>query len=389
MHDSSDMIRYLGRRLVLPFSFALCACQTVENPWNNRPAWTFIPSPHDVGSLAHSHCGGSGGLFLAFGGIKEGQESPFNSGMIVYDSLQNLWSNVDAKDGPAARNFASFALMDQKAYVFGGEISGKEVSADAYVFDPSAGSWSSLPAPPELVPRKQATLTRVGKELVIHGGKGTQPITNWARYRPGIARWQVHSYPEGMTARVGHIALALDESKIFIWGGFEGQERRGDGFILDLKSQTVKKVPASTPRSNAKALLLGDYVLIWGGAGPAGPVADGALLNLNTLQWTALPSIPDARFQKLQGAEVIAQDNGRFLLFGGRIASDAFNDQLWSFDIERSQWSLIRTNEGPPGRIAHCFMNLEPRKYAVFGGIGYEKGTQSLMQFDGLWILDL
>lgn len=389
MHDTSDMIRYLGRHVVLPFCLLLSGCQTVENSWNKGPSWTFIPTPQDVGSLAHSHCGGSGGLFLAFGGIKEGEESPFNASMVVYDSLQNLWLKADDKDAPSPRNFASFALMDQKVYVFGGETAERKARADAYVYDPSAGSWSSLPVPAELVPRKQATLTRVGSELVIFGGKGTGSITNWARYRPGAARWQMHAYPEGKAARVGHIALGLDESRIFIFGGFEGDDRRGDGFIFDLKTQTVKTVPALTPRSNAKALLLGDYVLIWGGAGMGGPVTEGALFNLITLQWTPLPSIPDARFQKLQGAEVIAQDKGSFLLYGGRFGADTFNDQLWSFDIERSQWSLLRTNEGPSGRIAHCFVNLEPRKYAVFGGIGYKNGTQSLMQFDGLWILDL
>jgi N-acetylneuraminic acid mutarotase len=383
------MVWYLGLRLVLPFSLLFSSCQTVENSWNKDPAWTFIPTPKQVGSLAHSLCGGSGGLFMAFGGIKEGEESPLNASMIVYDSLQNLWLKTDAKERPAARNFASFALMDQRAYVFGGETALKAESADAHVYDPSQGSWSSLPVPQSLAPRKQATLTRVGSELVIFGGKGTDSITNWARYRPGAARWQVHSYPEGIASRVGHIALGLDESQLLIWGGFEGQERLGDGFILDLKSQTLKPLPAWTPRANARALLLGDHVLVWGGAGPDGPVPDGALLNMKSMKWTQLPSIPDARFEKLHGAEVVAQDKGRFLLFGGRLGSDAFNDQLWSYDIESSQWSLLRTNEGPPGRIAHCFVNLEPRKYAVFGGLGYANGTQILMQFDGLWILDL
>jgi hypothetical protein len=389
MHDTSDLIRYLGLRLGLPFTLIFSSCQTVENTWNKGPAWTFIPAPKNIGSLAHSHCGGSGGLFMAFGGIKEGQDSPLNASMIVYDSLQNLWQEADTKDGPAARNFASFALMDQKAYVFGGETAQKTASIDAYVYDPSEGSWSSLPVPESVAPRKQATLTRVGSELVIFGGKGNDAITNWARYRPGAARWQLHSYPEGMAARVGHIALGLDESRLLIWGGFEGKERRGDGYIIDLKSQSMKPLPASTPRANARTLLLGDHVLVWGGAGPDGPVPNGVLLNVNSRQWTALPSIPDIRFQSLQGAEVVAQGNSGFLLFGGRFGSDAFNDQLWSYDIERSQWSLLRTDEYPPGRVAHCFVNLEPRKYAVFGGLGYQTGTQSLMQFDGLWILDL
>jgi len=326
---------------------------------------------------------------MAFGGIEEGAESPLSGRMVVYDGLQNLWQPVDEKGGPSARNFASFTLLDQKAYVFGGETAPNRESADAYVYDPSAGSWSSLPVPQSLDPRKQATLTRVGSELVIFGGKGVEPVTNWAHYRPGAAHWQMHSHKTGLAPRVAHIALGLDESRLFIWGGFEGKERRGDGFIFDLKSFAVKPVPPFPPRANARALLLGDHVLVWGGAGAHGQVPNGALLNLNSLQWTTLPSIPDSHFQELQGAEVVAQGKDGFLLFGGRFGSEGFNDQLWSYDIAGSQWSLIRSDENPPGRMAHCFVNLEPGKYVVFGGLGYEKGTQSLKQFDGLWILDL
>lgn len=389
MHDTSDMIWYRSLRFALPFTLLLSSCQTVENAWNQDPSWTFIPTPKHVGALAHSLCGGSGGLFLAFGGIEEGRDSPLNAGLVVYDSLLNLWQVPDAKEGPAARNFASFVMLDQKAYVFGGETAQNPANADAYVYDPSAGSWSSLPVPQSVVPRKQATLTRVGSELVIFGGQGRDPITNWARYRPGAARWQVHSYSEDMAPRVGHVALGLDESRLLIWGGFEGKERRGDGYVFDLKSQTRKPVPALAARANARALLLGDNVLVWGGAGSEGPWSDGVLLNVNSLQWTSLPPIPDTRFQRLQGAEVVAQGNHGFLLFGGRLGAEAFNDQLWSYDIERSQWLLLRTKEKPPGRVAHCFVNLEPRKYAVFGGLGYENKTRSLTQFDGLWILDL
>lgn len=389
MHDTSDMIWYRVLRFALPFTLLVTSCQTMENAWNKGPAWTFIPAPQHVGSLAHSLCGGSGGLFMAFGGIEEGKESPLNASLIVYDSLQNLWQEAPTKEGPAPRNFASFVMMDQKAYVFGGETIQRAANADAYVYDPSEGFWSSLPVPPSVVPRKQATLTRVGSELVIFGGKGTEHITNLTRYRPGAARWQVHAHPEGMAPRVGHIALGLDESRLLIWGGFEGTERRGDGFIFDLKAQTMKPVPALAPRANARALLLGDNALVWGGAGSDGPRPDGALLNVNSLQWTQLPPIPDKRFQRLQGAEVVAKGDRGFLLFGGRLGADAFNDQLWSYDIEHSEWSLLRTDEKPPGRLAHCFVNLEPGKYAVFGGLGYEIGTQSMTHFDGLWILDL
>ncbi|HET9237360.1 MAG TPA: kelch repeat-containing protein [Oligoflexus sp.] len=389
MQNTTDRIGFLGLSLLVPFTLLVSSCQTVEDSWRKGPAWTFIPTPQGVGSLAHSLCGGSGGLFMAFGGIEEGRESPLNSSMIVYDSLQNLWQKADAQEGPPARNFASFTLMDQKAYVFGGETAQNAASADAYVYDASEGFWSSLPVPEPMIARKQATLTRVGAELVIFGGKGTEPVTNWARFRPGAARWQVHSYPEAISARVSHVAIGLDESRLLIWGGFEGKERRGDGFIFDLKTQAVTSLPAITPRANARALLLGDKVLVWGGAGPDGHMPDGALLNVKSLQWTPLPSIPDPRFQRLQGAEVVAQGTGSFLLFGGRFGLEAFNDQLWSYDIERSEWSLLRTKENPQGRIAHCFVNLEPRKYAVFGGLGYKRGTQSLTQWDGLWILDL
>jgi N-acetylneuraminic acid mutarotase len=373
-------------------SLVLTSCQTVPPPEEKKTGWTFVPAPAEFGPVAHSSCGVIEDRFLAFGGINPQKSSPLNNDLIVYDARTQSWQLIPADNGPVPRNFAAYAVLDQSFYVFGGETAFSNAVADAFAFDMRSRAWRSLSRPKGLIARKQASLTRVGGSLVLFGGKGLTTITNWGRYDGDRKGWSVFPAEPGMGARVSHIALSVSESRLFVWGGFVGQERRGDGFILDVVTRELFEISptfALAPRANARAVLMNGEIFIWGGATDDGDSNSGASFHLDRRQWKSLPSIPDARYVSLRGAEIAPWGTQGFLLFGGRFGTEDFNEQLWFYDGAKREWSLLRTKENPSGRMAHCFVSLGPSRFAVFGGLGYEKGRQSLEHKDGIWILDL
>ncbi|WP_176736213.1 Kelch repeat-containing protein [Oligoflexus tunisiensis] len=375
----------------ISLALVLTSCQTVPPTLERKIGWTFHPAPAEFGPVAHSSCGVIEGTILAFGGINPQKASPLNSDLVLYDDRTGDWQQISAENGPVPRNFTSYAVFDQALYIFGGETAYSNAVADAFSYDIRSRSWTALPRHRGLIPRKQASLTRVGKSLVLFGGQGLTRITNWGRYDVDSRSWRTFPAEPGMEARVSHIALSVGESKLFVWGGFIGQERRGDGFLLDVKSgESLDIASTSTlaPRANARAVHMGGDVFIWGGATEDGDSNTGSSYDLDRRQWRSLPPIPDARYAQLRAAEIAPWGTQGFLLFGGRFGTEDFNDQLWFFDVGRREWSLLRSNESPSGRMAHCFVALGPNRFAVFGGMGYAKGSQSLEHKDGIWIYD-
>ncbi len=367
-------------------------CQTLPEETIREPRWTYIPATTDQGALAHSQCAAIHGKFVAFGGVDDTKGSPLNSQITLFDSQNHSWHSVDDSRNPLPRNFASFAALDQSVFIFGGESAHSNANADAFSFDTVSKKWVELPRDSRLHPRKQASLTSVGSDLVLFGGKSPAPVSNWARYDTRNQKWIVQDQKTGATSRVSHVALAVDEENVFIWGGFAGEERRGDGFILNSRTGEVTTIPNNnvlSPRANARAIRVKEEVLIWGGASADGNFNSGAAFHLTKQTWRRLPPIPDPAFHQLKGSEMAIWGDRGFLIFGGRFGSERFNDQIWSFDAATNSWSLLRTNERPEGRMGHCFLPLKAGFFAVFGGIGYERGTERLKQFDGLWTLEL
>ncbi len=374
------------------FTLLMFCCQTLPKETIREPRWTYIPAANDQGALAHSQCAAIHGNFVAFGGVDDSKGSPLNSQITLFDSKDRSWHIVDGAQNPLPRNFASFAVQGQSVFIFGGESAHSNANVDTFSFDTISKKWMELPRHTRLHPRKQATLTPVGSDLILFGGKGPAPVSNWGRYDPRNQKWTVYEQKPELTSRVSHIALAVDDENLFIWGGFAGEEKRGDGFILNSRTGEVMSIPHNSvlsPRANARAIRMKEEVLIWGGASTDGNFNSGAAFHLRNQSWRSLPPIPDPAFQNLKGSEMAVWDDKGFLIFGGRFGSERFNDQIWSFDVATNSWSLLRTNESPEGRMGHCFLALKPGFFAVLGGIGYERGSESLAQFDGLWILEL
>ncbi len=369
---------------------SVCSCQTLFPLGEHQPSWQFIATPSEVDSTTHAFCAVDHGKFFAFGGIQEGAALPLSNQLISYNFEQKEWSLHEPKNGPSPLNFSSQAICQHSLLVFGGESNDKRTSNDAFVFDTQVGQWSQILGTEGTDPRRMASATCVGDQLVIMGGKSELDIKNWARYDTKQRQWLTQSN-RGLEPRVSAVSLGLDKNHLFVWGGFVGMTKQADGFILDIFSNQVTPIPATpvlTGRANARAISFQNKIYIWGGSTIDNNSNSGAVYDRATHTWLALPKVPEPRFSALKGSELLLWKGRGLMIVGGRFGSDQFNSDLWYLDFKEKTWIRLNPQSPIPGRIAHCALAASLEKILVFGGIGYKEGTQSLTVFDGLWILD-
>jgi|GEM_PF-6999244 N-acetylneuraminic acid mutarotase len=366
-------------------------CQTnQEEQIQSSLLWEYIPSEETTGDLAHAQCETYKQKLYVFGGIREGAETQANSDLFRLHLNRKTWLKMPSVGGPPPLHQAVIEGMDGDLYVFGGQNSQGEDTNVLYAFDLDQERWIHVPQAEGLSPRKQASATRVGDGLIIFGGKAQKHIRNWGRFDTKSRNWTIFSTESTLEPRSSHIALALDATRLLIWGGFVLDQRKADGYIINLENGSVHYLPPThhlPPLANARAVLQDDTVFIWGGVSPEGPSNRGARFHYKTNSWSLLPAIPDSRMATVKGAELSPWKGSGLLLYGGRFGSSDFNQDTWIFDFASRTWTQLHAGSHPPGRIAHCAIALGRDKLAVFGGIGYREGTQSLRQWSGAWVL--
>ncbi|MCX6127717.1 MAG: hypothetical protein NTX25_01475, partial [Proteobacteria bacterium] len=322
-------------------------------------------------------------------GIQEDAESVFSGQLMSYDNELKKWQIFASQGGPEPLNMASMLVSGQSVFIVAGETLNGTLQSDAYVYDLKGLRWAKIESTETFDPRKMASSTLVGDKIVVFGGKNSHLVANWSVYDMKSHVWQTYAN-NGFESRVTHIALALGESQLFIWGGFMGQQRLDDGFILDINTHAVTLIPSHpslSARANARALFSNGLVYIWGGSTSDGNANSGAIFDPATQLWSKLPPIPDTRFFDLRGAEIVPWADRGFLLIGGRLGTGKFNQDLWYLDFKTRTWTELKLENQLPGRMAHCAVALGPNKIAVYGGIGSDTG-ENLRQFGGIWILN-
>lgn len=109
---------------------------------------------------------------------------------------------------------------------------------------------------------------RSGHFIAIFGDRSAIPNSQWARFNTQNQQMEVFNN-ELMTATVRHIAVDMGDNRIFVWGGFSGTQKLSTGFYWDIVSNEISAVKAQnflSARANARALLHGKLVYIWGGS---------------------------------------------------------------------------------------------------------------------------
>jgi hypothetical protein len=96
-------------------------------------------------------------------------------------------------------------------------------------------------------------------------------------------------------------------------------------------------------------------------------------------------TLPPARFN----AAMAATDDGRILLFGGRLASGMRVADTWLFDVEAGDWTELAPPDAPSARDASAMAFVGADAIVLFGGNETSGPGGSVTPLADTWVFDL
>lgn len=278
-------------------------------------------------------------------------------GYVLYQSSGANPVNLISDAGlPSNRQLAESASGQGAWLVWGGQTAlGQPLASGAWE-DLSTGAWtatSSLDAP---APRSGHVMVPVGDTFFIHGGQGASSVLDSAHlFDPAFNEWTTVATPNGLTARVSHAGVALqDGQSVMLFGGrtAEGLSNRIDVFNTQTKSWdstvTAQLSNLLTQRQDSQMARVGQWVLIWGGENASGPLGDGVRLDIaNGYSHVMTPAGPEAR---TRFSMTVVGD--KIAIWGGEgLNGDLNNGAL--YEPASNTWTSMAASASVPGRHGH------------------------------------
>ena len=196
-------------------------------------------------------------------------------------------------------------------------------------------------------PRYGHSAVLAGSRIIIFGGKGPKG----AVYRdlhaldPVTMTW--YQGPEGggaPTARFDHTANLVGGTKMFVFGGWNGNDFYNDVFILDLEIMAWSKPsctgPAPCPRKGHCSILIGTNLVVHGG------------FYFN-----------DDHMKKNVGRV-------------GTALQECYLNDIRVLDTETFIWSRLRVSGSPPEHRFDHTMDISGSDIILFGGWSKTSGAR-------------
>jgi DNA-binding CsgD family transcriptional regulator len=243
------------------------------------------------------------GLFIqsdpaATNGPNTGSVQPPDATPPIIDT-SNRWRELAPMPAPRAGfGMARYELNGQDfLYAIGG-TDGETVHTSVFRFDINANRWTQRTDKPTAVSDVQAVV--VGSNVYVPGGRlESGAITDaFDVYDPVRDSWSSAApLPEPRSA----YALAVVEGKIYLFGGWDGEQYRADVWQYNPdQNNWIEQTPLSQPRAYASAATINGRIHVIGGEDDTGPLALHERYNPATETqpggpWDLRARLPEAR----------------------------------------------------------------------------------------------
>ncbi len=325
------------------------------------------PRPPGDGGPADGPAGPSDGRP---GPTDGGVDGPADGARPGDGSLPNGWRPVSRSNAPAARVGHSAVWTGSEMIVWGGLKDGQP-DDEGGRYDPRTDTWQAVDKSGSNVPADRAYHTAVwtGSEMIVWGGRASAALNDGARYQPAGNVWVALAGAGMFAARSRHAAVWTG-SEMIVWGGLAQDDRplaNGSRYTMaDARWHGLAGSGAPAGRYGFPAVWTGSELWVWGGLGAAGPLADGARFLLSGDSWRALPaaSAPSARSSHVG---VWARERGEVLVWGGLGAAGPLADGA-AFAAASDAWRPLEP-AGLAPRSEHAGV-WTGQALVVWGGLG-------------------
>ena len=177
---------------------------------------------------------------------------------------------------PEAQHDAQGALIDGRAYVFGGG----QVSSYSHIlsYDPATGAVSDAGSLPTAT-SDAAVAAIAGTAYVVGGYDGQRALDTIVAWRPGEPARVAARLPYGLR----YAAAAASGGRLVIAGGSRGEA--ATTAIMSFDPATGRVAPLGrlpAPLTHAAAAALGPYVYVFGGRGAASGTQTAAIVAIDS-----------------------------------------------------------------------------------------------------------
>jgi len=215
----------------------------------------------------------------------------------VCDLDSNIWTKIEAPNGPAARYYHSGVVCNNKLYIFGGAKTNKIYYNDLHTFDFETNTWSLIELEAESVPSPRAgqVIFILNNKLFLYGGFGEDGgylyfTDMFSLNLENPVKWDLVEKQEGSTLPCTGRPLSgvVMDNKFYIFGGYDGKVPQGKlicfnpqynlwspiALAFAIAENTLSSVPMAssqwfdpTPRYGHACVINKKLITIFGGSG--------------------------------------------------------------------------------------------------------------------------
>jgi hypothetical protein len=295
-------------------------------------------------------------------------------------AAEPTWVQLSVEgDAPPAREDHTWTLTPDEAtaYLFGGRTSDGTALDDLWAFDLATSTWERIaaPGPPARFGHNAEWVDGIG--LVVFAGQAGADFFNdlWA-WEPAAEAWtQLPASGDVPVARYGSCAAVGPDGRLWISHGFTSEGQRfADTRAYDFSTNAWTDETPAAERPIERCLhgcwWTDDKAFVLYAGQTTGTPALGDLWRLTpgprpgTNAWVeSAGGLPPDR-----NLYASARWRGGTLVFGGRALNEAYLADLWLLGDDETSTALPFPQPGPPGRSGAELVATDAGRFLLFGG---------------------